>query len=232
MAATQGVAQVVGNSEFMIERHRDHGLFTDVPCRTIFNAVPGIEKWPPARPEPKRGEPIRFGFMGMIKPEKGIELLLGSLDALPRRDWNLAIAGVGGEDYCSALQARFAHLPVEWLGFVRTEQFYPMIDTLVIPSIWPEPMPRTLIEAAAARVPAIVSDAGGSAEVAAMFPSARVYSSQDVAALTAELDAACSAGPIAFNPPAPEVLETFTPARLAANYEEVFREASQERAQP
>lgn len=86
-------------------------------------------------------------------------------------------------------------------------------------------MPRTLIEAMAAGVPAICSDAGGAAEVASLFPSASVYDHRDPAALAALLHEACTADSLRFVPPSDAVWETFTTRHLASQYEQAYRDA-------
>ncbi|WP_100258958.1 glycosyltransferase family 4 protein [Qipengyuania seohaensis] len=224
VAGASEVDLVVGNSSYMIERHRELGVFRDVPARVIYNAVPGILDNRPVAAQAAGDDAYHLGFAGAIKPEKGIEVLLRALRSLDRSDWKLSIAGKGDDEYIRSLKGTYSDLPIEWLGFVPVEPFLDSIDMMVIPSIWPEPMPRTLIEAMAHRLPAVVSDAGGSPEVAAMYPGAQVYPRQDADAL-AEILAAS----IAQRPPRQEVdegiLETFSVDRLVENYLGAYREA-------
>ncbi|MXO50658.1 glycosyltransferase [Erythrobacter gaetbuli] len=224
VASASEVDLVVGNSSYMVERHRELGVFRDVPSRVIYNAVPGIlDNRPVASPAP--GDPAyHLGFAGAIKPEKGIEVLLRALRSLGRSDWKLSIAGNGDQEYIRGLKSTYSDLPIEWLGFVPVDPFLDSIDMMVIPSIWPEPMPRTLIEAMAHRLPAVVSDAGGSPEVAAMYPGAQVYPRQDADALAEILSAAISQRPPRQNVDT-GILETFSVNRLVENYLSAYREA-------
>ena len=221
-AAARGVDLVVGNSAFMVDRHRDFGLFQSTQSKVIYNAVPGILE--------NRGAasatdgPLHLGYAGALKPEKGVEIMLDALRRLGPDGWKLTVAGTGDQYYVAGLKESYADLPVEWLGFVPIRPFLESIDLMIIPSIWPEPMPRTLIEAMAHRLPVLVSDAGGSPEVAAMYDGARIYPSRDVDTLAELLaDAVASA------PPTPSVdssvLETFSVERLTQNYIAAYEEA-------
>jgi glycosyltransferase involved in cell wall biosynthesis len=39
-------------------------------------------------------------------------------------------------------------------------RYYDMADVFVHPALWPEPFPRTILEALSHRVPMVVSDSG------------------------------------------------------------------------
>lgn len=224
MARAQDVDLVVGNSDYMVERHRSFGLFEEKPARTIYNAVPSLGERAESKVRRLDGAPMRFGFAGMIKPEKGIEVLFDACAALPPGGWNLTIAGSGDAAYIEQLRARSATLPVKWLGFVPIETFFAQVDCVVIPSLWPEPMPRMLIEAMAEGLPAIVSDAGGAPEVAASYPAAQLYPRRDRDALAGLLRAALAAGPQPRRID-PDLAERFGVARLVDEYLAAYRQA-------
>ena len=215
---------VVGNSAFMIERHRHFGIFCDTPARTIYNAVPGILGERDAPVSRNKNDLLQVGFAGAIKPEKGIETLLDALQAIGPHGWRLSIAGKGDKAYVARLQKRYGELPIDWLGFVPIRPFLDGLDLMVIPSIWPEPMPRTLIEAMAHRLPVFVSDAGGSPEVAAMYDGAKLYPKRETGAL-ARLLAETIATPPPRTRPDPEVLRTFSVEQLVDNYLAAYQEA-------
>lgn len=221
IAAAKGIDLVVGNSGFMVTRHRALGLFADIPTATIYSAVPPLAATPRAAREPG---PLRFGFAGAIKAEKGIAALLDACTKLPETGWSLTVAGRGDADYVADLRARHAHLPITWAGFVPVERYLAAIDVAVIPSLWPEPMPRTLIEALGEGLPAIVSDAGGSPEVAARSPLARVFPRGDAGALAEHMRAAIATGPL---PPAPDpaFAAAFGVDRLVGEYVAAYRHA-------
>ncbi|MBS7668934.1 glycosyltransferase family 4 protein [Croceicoccus gelatinilyticus] len=223
MQAAEGAQIVVGNSRYMVDRHRAEGLFARTAARTIYNAVPDIAGGK-LTPERKESTPLRIGFMGAIKAEKGIEQLLGACRALPVSDWRLVIAGKGDENYVKGLKASHADLPIDWLGFVAAERFYAESDLVVIPSIWPEPMPRTLIETMVNGLPVLVADAGGAPEVAQAYPNATIYPRRDTGALAKLLTDAISQRPPRVQPDR-EIRAAFGAKRLAAEYREAYHAA-------
>jgi glycosyltransferase involved in cell wall biosynthesis len=52
-------------------------------------------------------------------------------------------------------------LPISFPGFIPPRSFFDQIDCLIVPSIWPEPLPRTILESYAAGVPSIGARSGG-----------------------------------------------------------------------
>ena len=56
------------------------------------------------------------------------------------------------------------HRNVEFLGWVKPENAYPLFDVLVVPSRWNEPFGRIVVEALAYSVPVICARSGGIAE--------------------------------------------------------------------
>ena len=162
---SQHVAGLTGVSEFMIDYHRRRGLFEKaLVLPAILSAVRPPASVPARLTAPPEG--IRhFGYIGRVEPEKGLDLLLDGLLTLPAGSWRLSIAGTGSVVYREALQARCAGLPVEFLGFVPAETFYSVVDVVVIPSIWEEPLPRAALEAFSYGLTVIASDRGGIPDV-------------------------------------------------------------------
>ncbi len=164
-AMSQYVNGVTGVSQYMIDRHRTAGLFRNaLSLPSILSAVRVPASVSPrlsAAPEPVR----HFGFIGRIQPEKGLDLLLDGLLTLPRDCWRLLIAGHCCPAYLAHLQRRCADLPVSFLGFVPDTDFYAAVDVVVVPSIWEEPQPRTVLEAFAHGLTVIASARGGIPEL-------------------------------------------------------------------
>ena len=181
------VDQLVSNSDYVIRRHHGEGYFPGVPARRIFNIVPLDEQARDPQPE---GAPLTFGFIGRIEAEKGIDVVLAATARLARADWRLRIAGVGVADYVADLKARYPDPRIEWLGFAQAGDFYRSIDTVLIASVWPEPLPRTLIEALSFNLSAICADAGGIPEIADLARHSITYAPTDVDALAAAMETA------------------------------------------
>ncbi len=157
------VDAVVGNSRYILDAHLKAGAFRSVATKAvIYN---GYE--PPAvrEPAPDGDGRLRVGFLGRLAPHKGVEHLLASLRGLPADSFVLYVAGDGDAPYVEGLRARYGDLPVHYLGFVPPTELFRRIDVLVVPSLWPEPLPRTIIEAYGHGVPVVGSDRGGIPEV-------------------------------------------------------------------
>jgi glycosyltransferase involved in cell wall biosynthesis len=154
---TRLVDSVVGVSRFTLQRHLDWGFFPHAPRTVVPNIFRDLafHGRQPARPGP-----LRLGIFGRLIPDKGAHLVIEALRGLPQDAVSLDIAGTGDEGYLASLRAS-APANVRFRGWTRATEFYPDIDVLVLPSIWPDPQPRVTFEAYMYGVPVIGSDAGG-----------------------------------------------------------------------
>ena len=160
---SQRVDAVVGNSRFILDHHLRLGTFTDTPLkRVIYNGYS-----PPATPLPPSPESgrLRVGYLGKLTMEKGVEWLLEVFSTLPENEFELTLAGLGAPNYERVLQNRFASERIRFLGFVPPTQLFASVDLLVVPSLWPEPLPRTVFEAYGHGTPVLGSDRGGIPEI-------------------------------------------------------------------
>lgn len=183
---SSGIDQLVAISDHVGQAHRDAGYFEGVPGRRIFN-IAGLGP-APARPPAAPDAPLTFGFLGRVEVEKGIEVLLDACGRLGGRDWHLRIGGEGVPAYVETLKRRYPDPRIEWLGNTDASAFFATIDLLVVPSIWPEPLGRILIEALEAGLSVISSDAGGLPEIAQFGKRAEIYPATDPRALAALLN--------------------------------------------
>ncbi|MBD0337409.1 MAG: glycosyltransferase family 4 protein, partial [Cyanobacteria bacterium Co-bin13] len=105
-------------------------------------------------------------YVGRLDPTKGLETLLKAIQ-LTDGTVHLAIAGKPRRpDYLNALKKQVKELGLEqqvtFLGHVsQPQQVYGASDLMVLPSQWPEPFGRSLIEAMTCGIPAIGSRIGG-----------------------------------------------------------------------
>ena len=113
----------------------------------------------PYRPQDR----LRLGLLGQLAPHKGHEDALEALRQLGPR-FELRVAGAGDDAYVRQLRHRAEGLPVEWAGFTPAPEFLAGIDVLLAPS-WEEPFGLVILEAMAAGVPVVATDAGGPAGI-------------------------------------------------------------------
>jgi GT2 family glycosyltransferase/glycosyltransferase involved in cell wall biosynthesis len=127
---------------------------------------------PPARPDP-RGR-VRFGFIGSAIPSKGVHVLAEAFRRLDDPRATLAIHGPflpyhGDVGYEARVRQILGSAAEESLRgpFVHDEigLILAGLDVLVVPSIWEENAPLTIQEAFLSRLPVVVSDHGGLAEM-------------------------------------------------------------------
>jgi glycosyltransferase involved in cell wall biosynthesis len=142
------------------------GLFPPEKLEHIpYPVWPG--EFPP--PTPPEDERLRLGFIGSLRPHKGLHLLLKALQQLADPGWQLTVHGALPDDeYGRQLQELARDLPVTFAGpFPREDlrRVLSTIDLLVVPSLWPETGPMVIGEALAAGVPVVASSLGGCVEL-------------------------------------------------------------------
>ena len=101
-----------------------------------------------------------LGFLGRITQEKGIEELL---EAAFRLNCTLLVAGNGEKNYISMLTQKYPC--ATFIGTMEKWEFLSKIKVLVAPSLWAEPLGRTIMEAAIIGKPTVSSNRGGMPEI-------------------------------------------------------------------
>ena len=117
-----------------------------------------------------RNEEVRFTFIGYLGPHKGVALLIDAAQIL--RPANVIINLVGTGELIAQLRERVENENlsdiVRFWGKIENqsiEKVYRETDVLLLPSIWPENQPVTILEAMATRTPVIASRIGGIPEI-------------------------------------------------------------------
>ncbi|MEP0845662.1 MAG: glycosyltransferase [Phycisphaerae bacterium] len=146
-----------------------------VPPERAHRIPVGLEArwWAARRGAPPAGpvapESLTLGFAGALMPHKGAHVLLEALRRLGWTQTRVRIAGRGTDPSYDLQLRRLAEgLRAEIVGAVPSEQmpeFLAGLDLLVVPSIWPENQPQTVLEALAMNVPLVASRVAGVREV-------------------------------------------------------------------
>jgi glycosyltransferase involved in cell wall biosynthesis len=166
-----GVDRFIAPSRFMRERVADAagdiGIDADrvVYLPSYCPPTDGSEELTADETAVLDGLPERFVlYFGRVSIEKGLDTFVEAARALPGIEF--VVCGDGPRR--TALEAE-APSNVRFTGYVNK----PLLDralaratAVVLPAIWPENAPFTVIEAAAAGVPVVVSDMGGLPEIA------------------------------------------------------------------
>jgi len=166
----------------------------------------------PSVKDPEGG--FRFSFFGQFMPHKGLEILLGAVrlmeSSLPESvmPWSLRCYGHGS-------LGRHKHYAPRAFGLVRGSRrvqdagcFPPLeaprvmakTDALVVPSVWMENAPLTVLQARAAGVPVIASDVSGIREIIEPGRHGALVPPGDERALADAMRASLLAGPRRYAP--------------------------------
>jgi glycosyltransferase involved in cell wall biosynthesis len=182
---------------------RDRAVEWGVPPARVrvmpLGAVPHASR-------PRRaGARHRLGYVGTMAPHKGVHVLLEAVAGLPGPEWTLDLFGNADLDpgYGARLRALAAGNPrIRFRGRVPPDEqdhLWESLDLLVVPSLWWENSPLTVLEALAAGLPVVASRTGGVPEVipegaGLLVPAGDVGALR--AALQGVLDGALLAGPL------------------------------------
>lgn len=126
------------------------------------------------RKEKKSNDMFTLLFSGRLNAEKGILQLLDALNRLINKA-NIRLLVIGSsfygntnqeDDFIRVLKAKAKPLEkyIEFTGFVPYEQmpdYLKLADVAVIPSVWDDPFPTTVLEAQAMGLPIITTRRGG-----------------------------------------------------------------------
>lgn len=189
---TKDVDGVVAVSDYVLQTHLAAGLFPNaVTARAILSATDPTAV--PRGPERVLPGTLTIGFIGRIKESKGVRVLLEAMrQVAPTLPVRLVIAGDGEPEYMDALR-QLADERTDFVGWRPAEKFYAMVDLVVVPSLYPEPLPRTVLEAYRFDLPVIAAASGGIPEVVDNGLTGWLYSPLDVQELAALITAAMTA---------------------------------------
>lgn len=225
--AAVAIDAVVGNSRFILDEHVRLGFFSSVPTRTQIASACDLTI-PASRSEP-RSPLLTFGYLGRLEAIKGIGELINAFGRRSDNGWRLLIAGSASGGGERRWQEQLAELPaasqIELLGEVDASGFLSRLDVLVVPSLWDEPLPRSILEANAFGLPVLASNRGGIPEVVAHERTGLLFDPAAPGSLEAAIDRLISE---------PELLARlgadararradWSPARSATAYVEVYR---------
>lgn len=125
-----------------------------------------------SRPAPAAPEPVRYGFFGTMHPRKGAHVLLGAVAKLLERRADFVVEVYGGgatEAYRERLEQTHAAFPETRRHFVLKGSYYQHqlpellggIDVAIIPPVWEDNGPQTVMETLGGGVPVIGAAIGG-----------------------------------------------------------------------
>ncbi|MEL6249431.1 MAG: glycosyltransferase family 4 protein [Cyanobacteria bacterium J06627_15] len=127
-------------------------------------------------------------WLGRISPEKGLEDAVAAAQA---SGCPLKILGkLEDPDYWQRIQAQYPDAPIEYLGFVGTQQLQAIVRrcrALIMTPRWVEAFGNVAIEALACGVPVIAYRRGGPAEIIQPGKTGWLVAPDSIEALTAAI---------------------------------------------
>jgi glycosyltransferase involved in cell wall biosynthesis len=178
---------LIAPSRYVADAYRRHGLGS--PRLQVMRQ--GVEG---ARAERRQRLGITIGYLGQIKPHKGVDLLVDAWGRLrPRAHDRLLLVGPssGEERYRRDLERRTQRWPnVEWREAVSREGIWTVLadlDVLVVPSRWAENSPNSILEAQAVQVPVVGARIGGIPELVEHRVNGLLFQPDDSTDLAAQL---------------------------------------------
>ncbi len=163
MRTTRYVDMFTSPSQFLLDYHRARGLRAGAGT-VVHNGIPLPEGAVFAKATRQKGIVTRFLLMCRLTPEKGVRVVLQAMARLPHdAPIELVVAGRGElEDEVRAAVA--ADPRITFHGFVTgdaKEKLLVDADYMLLPSLWYENAPVTMVEAAAYGLGLIGSRIGG-----------------------------------------------------------------------
>jgi glycosyltransferase involved in cell wall biosynthesis len=158
---TQYVDLFTSPSRFLLNTHAKHGLRAAQQA-VVPNGIPQPRDCDAVRQARTPESRTRFLMLSRLTPEKGIAVVLEALAKRPDLNVELEIAGVGPLE--QAVREAAARDPrITYLGFLDGEAKTAALARagyLLLPSLWYENAPVTIVEAAAYGLGVLASDIG------------------------------------------------------------------------
>jgi glycosyltransferase involved in cell wall biosynthesis len=223
-----GLAQaerVLACSRWMVEQLRLNGIAADPIPLPVPAPEPGYVRAPSREPT--------FLYCGRLNWEKGVDLLLHAFARVLAERPAARLRIQGGGPRQAALEALAERLGIRRAvrfdgrtSFGEVEMALSQAWALVAPSLWPEPLGLTAIEAITRGVPAIASASGGFAETVEHGVSGYLVPNGDQQALVECLICAVDGGPLAVPDDLVQALRRrHDPTHHTALLTTIFREA-------
>ncbi len=117
---------------------------------------------------PRRGR-VRFAYFGTVAPHKGVHVLLEAFRGLSGKAELVVHGGAPYHpEYAREVKRLCRESGARWTGAYSPGELPGLLagcDCVVVPSLWFENSPLTILQARAAGIPSVVSGIGGMAEL-------------------------------------------------------------------
>jgi glycosyltransferase involved in cell wall biosynthesis len=186
------VDRIISPSRFL----RDIYIQSGIPASKISYIRQGRD-FPNLSDDVRKTKPsanLRIGYLGQIAPHKGVDVLIKALRSISNPRLSLMIYGNVEKfpGYMKQLERICGDdQRIEFKGSYTSERqltrILEGIDIVVVPSVWYENSPNTILEAFAHYTPVVASDIGGISELVEDNVNGLLFSPGDVDQLAEKL---------------------------------------------
>jgi glycosyltransferase involved in cell wall biosynthesis len=187
MRAVAAADVVICPSRFLMKTFKAYGFETSHAQYVLY----GIQHPPPevraAAREQRQSGMLRLGYVGQIKPHKGVDIITAAVRPLLDAGATLTVdiwgTTSGALDYGAALEKQtFSYAAIKWSGSYSSEQLWDVLggfDVLIVPSRWYENSPTVILEAFALGIPVIATNLGSMPELVKHDVSGLLFEKDD-----------------------------------------------------
>ncbi|WP_454844299.1 glycosyltransferase family 4 protein [Priestia megaterium] len=156
---------VVGISRYILGEFVSNDFFNCASRKVIYNTINNktVEK----NLKKEKG-PLKVSYFGRLETEKGIEFFLDSMcNVEENKVGEILVVGTGSiadqliEKYSQDSRIKF----LGKLPFEEAQEKMSYVDVVVVPSLWPEPFGRVVIESYRQGTPVVATNVGGIPEI-------------------------------------------------------------------
>lgn len=218
---------VLSPSRFVVDKHREAGIFRETDCYTVRLGVDRSELTAPgAAARAIDDGPLRLLYVGQLTRSKGVDLLVDAAKSLPETDLRIDIVGKGPQADALRRRAR-GDERIEFHGFVseaELDSFYQTAHSVVVPSRWYENSPMVIYESYARGTPVIGARIGGVPELIEEGATGYLFEPGSVTGLARTIREAQSTLDVEMFECASALGERFTLDRHLGELQGVYRE--------
>jgi glycosyltransferase involved in cell wall biosynthesis len=186
---------VICPSRFLMTKFKEYGFDTSRAEYLPYGIKHPTPEARAAAKKKRQPNALRLGYVGQIKPHKGVDIITDA--AMPLLDagapLTLEIWGSsrGATEYGERLRQRTAaYAGIKWLGSYNGSQLWKVLggfDALVVPSRWYENIPTVILEAFAMGLPVIATNLGSMPEVVNHDECGLLFEKDDVTDLRRQI---------------------------------------------
>jgi len=156
--------KLIAVSQFLKEKISQNYPELAEKIEAIYTPLPDV----PVIKRSLNDDKVIYAYIGVLSPHKGVINLLHAFELAVKRDprIKLILCGSGPlQNYVRHFinQKRLGSF-IRFIGRVEYQQLrkiYEKVDVVIFPSLWPDPFPRTVLEALLSGKPVLVNPVGG-----------------------------------------------------------------------